>query len=770
MIYLRFVGSWSPFATLLVAMLLSGLAFWLYRRQLRGLELGWNQWVLPGLRASAILLITLTLAEPIVESRWRDGEPSRIQFLIDASRSMSVSKRFERATQLLSGPQGILARLQNRFDTSVGRFSESGIVELWNSSSGHSPSDDSLAYDWGPAAWGESSPIGDTLASLVTSQTGPQSSDHSQTQSDLSVVLLSDGQNNSGRDPKGAAHQLHEPGITLFTIGLAPFEETLDLAVRQFTLPERIHRSDALSGTVSVSQTLAEGTRFTLQIEHAGAIAWSESFIATDEPQRTIEFTIPMAPLFEHALTRLPERTEVSRLPMKLTARLLVGDGEANEFNNARDGHLLVTSQKPRVLLIDGRSRWEARYLKNMFSRDPTWLLDSVLLTGAGDADAATQKFPDGKAALLEYDLIVLGEVAPSVLAPEWIEWLREFVEQAGGGLIVVDGAREHLRSPYYHELHRLLPVKWLASQVDREPSRRAALDKLPRVTAAGQALDALRLSSVGSDESLQIWNSLLPLQFVSEVEPLPGAEVLVEAVSDVEHLPLLVTQRYGAGRVLFATSDETWHWRYQRDESLHSRLWLQLASWTMRVPMSLRAEFLSLDSGAASYLPTQSIAVRCELRQADGTPAAGREATVQVYSSERAMTSTKLTQQSIEGTYAAQIAPLPPGDYSVRVAAPNFSTRALDLQSQFSVVEPPKEEMQRLSCNAGELRIWAEQTGGQYLPEEQADELVELLEPLVRAKMQTSAMLLWQSYWWFAAAILLLIAEWFLRKRIGLA
>ncbi|MCA9179871.1 MAG: hypothetical protein KDA51_00420, partial [Planctomycetales bacterium] len=361
-------------------------------------------------------------------------------------------------------------------------------------------------------------------------------------------------------------------------------------------------------------------------------------------------------------------------------------------------------------------------------------------------------------------------EVAPSVLAPEWIEWLREFVEQAGGGLIVVDGAREHLRSLYYHELHRLLPVKWLASQVDREPSRRAALDKLPRVTAAGQALDALRLSSVGSDESLQIWNSLLPLQFVSEVEPLPGAEVLVEAVSDVEHLPLLVTQRYGAGRVLFATSDETWHWRYQRDESLHSRLRLQLASWTMRVPMSLRAEFLSLDSGAASYLPTQSIAVRCELRQADGTPAAGREATVQVYSSERAMTSTKLTQQSIEGTYAAQIAPLPPGDYSVRVAAPNFSTRALDLQSQFSVVEPPKEEMQRLSCNAGELRIWAEQTGGQYLPEEQADELVELLEPLVRAKMQTSAMLLWQSYWWFAAAILLLIAEWFLRKRIGLA
>ena len=770
MIYLRFMASWSPTATLLVALLLAGLAFWLYRRQLRGLDLGWNLWLLPSLRALAVLLIALTLAEPIVESRWREGEPSRVQFLIDASRSMSIANRFERATHLLKGRQGILSRLRNRFDISVGRFSESGVTELWNSDSFASPPDGSLTYDWGPAAWGESSAIGDALASLTASQSTTQSSIQSPTHSDLSVVLLSDGQGNAGRDPSDVASLLHDQGITLFTIGFAPFDETADLAVRQFTLPERLYRSDTLSGTVTVAQTLAEGTQFALQIEHAGAIAWRENFTATDEPQRTIEFSIPIAPIFDHALTQLPEQTEVTRLPLKMTARLIVDDGEANELNNARDGYLLVASQKSRCLLVDGRSRWETRYLKNMFSRDPAWQLDSVILTGASGADTTAQKLPDNKAALLEYDLIILGEVAPSALSAEWIQWLREFVERAGGGLIVVDGARENLRSPYYDELHRLLPVKWLASQIDRESSLRAALDKSPKVTATGQELDALRLSSVGSEESLTLWNSLPSLKYVSEVEPLPGAEVLVEAVSEVDHLPLLVTQRYGAGRVLFAASDETWHWRYKRAEQLHSRLWLQLARWIMKVPMSLRAEFLSLDSGAASYLTTQPIPVRCQLRQADGTPAADREATALVYSGERVVASAPLTQQSVDGTYAALIAPLPPGDYSVRVAAPNFSTQALDLNSQFSVVEPPNEEMQRLSCNTGELRNWAKQTGGQYLPEDQADELVELLEPLVRVRMQSSAMLLWQSYWWFAAAMLLLVAEWFIRKRIGLA
>lgn len=773
MINFRLMGPWSPITSLLLSVLLSALGFALYHRQLRGLGLGWKRWLLPSLRALAIFLIALTLAEPIVESRWREGQPTRVQFYIDGSRSMSVSNRFERATQLLSGPQGLLSSLQDRFDVSVGRFNEVGVVELWNSRSGNSPSTESLAYDWGPDAWGESSPIGDAIAGLTTTQTTTSSATRAETQASTldgqCLILLTDGQNNSGRDPNVAARQLRELGGTLFTIGFAPFNEAADLAVRQFTLPERVYRTDTLSGTVSVAQTLATGTHFKLQIEHAGAIAWSENFIATADPQRTIEFSMPVAPLFDHAIMQLPAQTEVSRLPMKLTARLVAENGEVNELNNTRDGYLLVASQKSRALLVDGRSRWETRYLKNIFARDPAWQLDSVVATSGADQAIAAQHLPNSKAALLEYDLIIFGEVAPGTLAPEWSNWILEFVERAGGGLIVVDGAREHLRSPYYSELQRLLPVKWHDTQLDSQFSLRAALPKIPQVTPIGQELDALRLSSAGSAESLLLWDSLPPIDFISEVEPLPAAEVLVEAASKVDRWPLLVTQRYGAGRVLFAASDETWHWRYKRAEPLHSRLWLQLARWTMKVPMSLRSEFLSLDSGAASYQPTQSISVRCQLRQDDGSPAVGREASAHIYAGDRIVASAPLSQQSIEGTYAAQIAPLPPGEYSVRVSAPKFSTAALDLQSQFSVVAPPNEEMQHLACNTRELTKWAEQTGGQYLPEDRASELLELLEPRARVKMLSSVMLLWQSYWWFAAAMLLLVAEWIIRKRIGL-
>ena len=140
---------------------------------------------------------------------------------------------------------------------------------------------------------------------MTASQSTTQSSIQSPTHSDLSVVLLSDGQGNAGRDPSDVASLLHDQGIALFTIGFAPFDETADLAVRQFTLPERLYRSDTLSGTVTVAQTLAEGTQFALQIEHAGAIAWRENFTATDEPQRTIEFSIPIAPIFDLSLIHI---------------------------------------------------------------------------------------------------------------------------------------------------------------------------------------------------------------------------------------------------------------------------------------------------------------------------------------------------------------------------------------------------------------------------------------------------------------------------------
>ena len=102
-------------------------------------------------------------------------------------------------------------------------------------------------------------------------------------------------------------------------------------------------------------------------------------------------------------------------------------------------------------------------------------------------------------------------------------------------------------------------------------------------------------------------------------------------------------------------------------------------------------------------------------------------------------------------------------------MVAPGLTSQALDVHSEFSVVEPDGGEMDQLNCDEGLLKKLAEMTGGQYLSEERGHELVDLLRPLSRGKIAESDTLIWQSYWWFVPIVMLLAIEWWLRKRVGL-
>jgi hypothetical protein len=373
---------------------------------------------------------------------------------------------------------------------------------------------------------------------------------------------------------------------------------------------------------------------------------------------------------------------------------------------------------------------------------------------------------PQTAAQFQDYDLVILGEVEAELLSPEFISALRETIELAGCGLIVVDGARGWLRDSRLENLQRLLPVDWM-SNTNSSP-RRTMLTTRPRLTSAGEQLDALRLQADQAASAAQ-WDALPALEFVTRVRPLPGAEVLLEAANEVDSTPLLVTRPYGAGRVLYSASDETWRWRYELAEQVHSRLWLQLARWLMRAPFSLHGQFVSLDTGQASYSPGQTIPVRCQLRRPDGTPAPDLAASLLISSGERLVSLLPLRAETVVGNYSVDVSALPVGEYRARVVVSGYSADALALESQFSVVAPPSPETRSTARNSGLLQAIAVQTGGAYVPENAASGLPELLQPLVRGRIRTLETLLWPTYWWLTLALLPLLVEWLLRKRLGL-
>ena len=117
---------------------------------------------------------------------------------------------------------------------------------------------------------------------------------------------------------------------------------------------------------------------------------------------------------------------------------------ELNHENNRETRHLSVRKEKIRVLLADSSPRWEFRYLKTLFERDPTVSLKSVLqeadIEYAAEDKTALAHFPLNREELFAYDVLILGDLNPALLGTSTMELIRSFVRDSGGGVLMIAG------------------------------------------------------------------------------------------------------------------------------------------------------------------------------------------------------------------------------------------------------------------------------------------------------------------------------------------
>ena len=87
---LRFIGDWRLWGGVVVSLALAVVAWLLYWRETRGRS-GAVRWLLPMLRALAVLLLVLMLTGPVLHHRNIIGEVARILLFVDASASMGIT-------------------------------------------------------------------------------------------------------------------------------------------------------------------------------------------------------------------------------------------------------------------------------------------------------------------------------------------------------------------------------------------------------------------------------------------------------------------------------------------------------------------------------------------------------------------------------------------------------------------------------------------------------------------------------------------------------
>ncbi len=767
---LRFLGDVSLFGGITLALLAGGFCYWLYRQETLRSGLPYGR-LLPWLRSVAVALIVLMLTGPTLQHRWREGNPGEMTIIIDDSASMGLTDgksepRFVRAVDgLLHEDPDLLPKLAESFEVKLVRGSSRQTTDLWSSTIEMEGDLPESSAAWLPSAFGDSTNLGEFL-------------DHDQSSV---IVLLTDGRVNHGSTLVEAAQRVPYGQRRIFTVGYGQATAPEDLAIATIEHPDRLFRRDSLTGKLVIRDTMPAGQSYRIQAWHRESMVWEQRLTTVGTGQRSVAFSFPVEKLVEAEAHSARENqpalnVEISSIPIKLDFRIADCPGEANATNNQREVQVWGDLHRSRVLLLDGRSRWESRYLKNLFERDPFWEINAVIaepaevLGGEGrlPTGKAQGKFPDSRDEMMNYDLVILGELPARALSHEQQRWLVDFVVESGGGLIAIDGRRESWMAPELEMLTTLLPVR-------RLPSKLSDAEELTAIqlTPSGRSLAALNIDDPSSPRDGDLWKTLPPLRWLADSDPIPGSEVLAIDTSETDldkARPVFVTRLHGAGRVFYSSTDETWRWRYKVADTIHTRLWNQIARWIMRTPYVVDGEFVSLDAGRMTYKPGQAVEIRCRLKREDATPLveADVEATLQRDGQTELILS--LTADSeVPGVYRGTATNLPSGSYTVSVSASGVPRDATAVETRFMVAQKDSDELNEQTSDMETLRRIAELTGGKCIPENEISSLLDELMPLSQGRIVESETLLWQSYAWFIPILVCLSIEWWIRKRVGL-
>lgn len=581
------------------------------------------------------------------------------------------------------------------------------------------------------------------------------------------VVLITDGQHNSGPSPLLTAKILGGQGTRFYNLSIGAARGREDLAVVGLEHPQMVFKKDRVRGTIQIVDSMPVGNPFTAQIRQGNEVLWEKKLTTQNIGARTIEFDFEINDLVEQLSDQLSSNFKQNAIPLALEASIAPLAEESEPSNNSRKMYLNAITQGYKILLLDGRSRWETRFIRNAFERDEQWEITTVI-AGQGTSEPTlprgeqNDQFPTTRDELFVFDLIIYGEISAGLFSEQEFKWMNEFVSKRGGGIIFIDGSRGKIDQLNEQNLGNLIPVK-------RSSDLNRVLPTSLRLTSNGNLQDALKLAT-DSSANESFWSQLPPPHTFVNAEAAPDAQVLAEVMIDEKAYPAIVTRSYGAGKVLYLSFDETWRWRYKAADTWHQRAWNQLAKFTMPNPYAVSDEFVSIDVGKASYNSDESPEIRIRLKDLDGSPAINATVDAIIWKDNREIGTVNLSADpDSPGVYRAQALPLGIGEYKVSIRASGYNESALSARADFAVLPIDSSEMTESSINEELLKQMASDSSGEYLREEEMARLPELLEPLSNGRIVESETLLWQSYWWFVPMIFLLTAEWILRKRAGL-
>jgi hypothetical protein len=578
------------------------------------------------------------------------------------------------------------------------------------------------------------------------------------------IILLSDGVTTEGETLAEASSYARRKGVPVFTVGLGSESPAKDLALGDLLADEIVFVDDV----INFEFTLAGPGFGNRDVK----ISLNEKNSKTALAQRTVQV--------------LPDgNPQKVRIPFRPTA---VGDyefaveveqlpEEIRHDNNRLAQIVRVRDEPIRVLLVQERPSYEFRFLKEMLLRERTVRLHYV----QQDADVefvernrqgeqvSLPVFPLNREDLFSYDVVLFGDVDPSLLGPSAITNLVDFVKERGGGIIFFAGPQHTPLAYRGTPLAEILPIDPATAALP--PPDSLENDFRIEPTELGLTKPQMQLGDSPA-ETAEIWRTLPGIRWLLETQSLrPAAQVLAvhptRVMADGRKMPVFVYQIAGAGKVLFHATDETHLWRGRIGDKHFARYWVQAIRYLSRAKLLGDEKAARLTTDRTKYRRGEP--VRFQLRFIDErlVPARDRKATVMFErqgDTRRPVTLSPSTQST--AVFEGQATKLAEGRYHAWVVDPAL---AGDPAADFEVL-PPAGEIERSQMDLAELTRAAADTRGKFYRYEDAHRLLADLPEGRPVPIETLPPVpLWNKWPVLLLFIGLLTCEWLLRKRKGM-
>ncbi len=569
------------------------------------------------------------------------------------------------------------------------------------------------------------------------------------------VVLISDGDWNTGDPPVRAASQLKMKGVPVYCIAVGSNTQLPDIDLVRVDAPAFGVTGKPLRIPFVIDSTLPRDQEVTVSLTPSAG------------EEVTTKVMLPAMSRLEDTILWHPTASG----DFQLTLRVPMDPQELIAENNQRVVPITVREEAIKMLLVESVPRWEYRYLRNALERDPgvdvSCLLFHPGLSAVGGGRGYIKAFPTTMEELSQYDVLFLGDVGvgDGQLTVEQCRLIKGLVERQASGLILMPGFQGRHLSFANTDLDALYPVTLDAAQPRGWGSR---IPSQLELTSAGRRSLLTRLED-SEEDNAALWETLPGFQWFAAVERAKvNSEVLATHKTERNQygrLPLLVTRTYGTGKVLFMGTDGVWRWREGVEDKYHYRFWGQVARWMAYQRSMAAGKLMRLYFSPDRPQVSDSVTFYANVAAVGGEPLQSGTVVLHAVSPSGKTESVRLLPRGDEwGLFSNTYTPAERGTYQLTLSCrENDSSLETKLDVQGTVLEKIGKPARR-----DVLQEIADVTGGKLVQPGEIQTLLDTIGELPEPTPEVRRIRLWCHPVWAGSLVFLLAIFWVGRKMVG--